>query len=263
VIFVAGFAVRALQGSGLLLSKAFLAATFYFTASSVYASAQVTAASINLCADQYLLLLAEDKQILSLSNLSHREAGSYFFEQARQYPVNKGDAEKILTLNPDVVIVGQYSSVHTVNLLQEVGLRVETLPIANNLDTLFSNIQRVAGWIGHKQAGDKIVTELQNRIAALEVAALPRPVAAVYDPNGYTSGANSLRGEMMELAGWENAASSAGIESYGKLTLEEIIHLAPDAFSYFVANQITSCTHRAGCRRQPGPVWRGDAGIIA
>ena len=192
-------------------------------------AAPVTVASINLCADQYLLLLAEEQQILSLSNLSHRKAGSYYFEKARQFPVNKGDAEKILTLNPDVVIVGQYSSVHTVNLLHEVGLRVETLPIVNDLDTLYSNIQKVAGWIGHQQAGDEIVAQLQNRIAALEAPVLPRPVAAVYDPNGYTSGASSLRGQMMELAGFQNAASSAGIESYGKLTLEEIIHLTPDA----------------------------------
>jgi len=188
-----------------------------------------TAASINLCADQLLLLLAQEKQILSLSNLSHREAGSYYFEKARQYPVNKGDAENILNLNPDVVIVGQYSSVHTVNLLREVGLRVETLPLANDLETLFSNIQQVASWVDAQAEGDNIVRLLRDRLDQLDPPVTPQPVAAVYDPNGYTSGANSLRGQMMELAGWQNAASLVGIESYGKLTLEEIIRLSPDA----------------------------------
>ena len=43
-------------------------------------AAPVTVASINLCADQLVLLLADDEQILSLSNLSHRSAGSYYYK---------------------------------------------------------------------------------------------------------------------------------------------------------------------------------------
>lgn len=200
-----------------------------FISTQSLAAQPVTVASINLCADQLVLLLADDEQILTLSNLSHRVAGSFYYEKARNYPVNKGHSEPILNLNPDVVIVGQYSSVHTVNLLREVGLRVETLPIANDLDTLFSNIISVAGWIGKEASGEHIVASLKRRLANLQSVNQPGPVAAVFDPNGYTSGKNSLRGQMMELAGWQNAASAAGIENYGKLTLEEIIHLAPDA----------------------------------
>ena len=61
-------------------------------------------ASINLCADQLVLLLADNDQILTLTNLSHDSAGSYFYEKARQYSANKGYSEKILKLAPDVVI---------------------------------------------------------------------------------------------------------------------------------------------------------------
>jgi len=198
-------------------------------------AAPVTVASINLCADQLVLLLADDDQILSLSNLSHRSAGSYYFKQAQKYPINKGESEPILKLNPDVVIVGQFSGVHTVKLLKEVGLQVETLPIANDLETLFSNIESVASWIGKEQAAEDLINKLRSRVAQVQKRASqlqnnqkPGPVAAVFDPNGYTSGENSLRGELMELAGWQNAASLAGIEQYGKLSLEQIIRLAPD-----------------------------------
>jgi len=192
-------------------------------------NAFVTVASINLCADQLVLLLADDEQVLTLSNLSHRPAGSYYYKEARKYPVNKGHSEPILKLNPDVVIVGQFSNVHTVNLLREVGLRVETLPIANDLETLFSNIESVASWIGKEQAADALIAKLRSRVAQVQETEMPGPVAAVFDPNGYTSGKNSLRGQLMELAGWQNAASIAGIEQYGKLSLEQIIRLAPDA----------------------------------
>ncbi len=186
-------------------------------------------ASINLCADQLALLLADDEQILTLTNLSHDSAGSYYYEKARQYPANKGYSEKILRLAPDVVIAGQYTALHTVKLLREVGLRVESLPIANDFDTLFSNIRAVAGWLGQTGRGDTIIAGLQQRLNSLEPVSEPRPVAAVYDPNGYTSGASSLRGQLMELAGWRNAATDAGIETYGQLSLEQIINMAPDA----------------------------------
>jgi len=156
-----------------------------------------------------------------------------YYKEARKYPVNKGLSEPILKLNPDVVIVGQFSNVHTVNLLREVGLRVETLPIANDLETLYGNIKSVASWIGKEQAADALIATLRSRVSLVQKTEIPKtgkaaPVAAVFDPNGYTSGENSLRGQLMEMAGWQNAASIAGIEQYGKLSLEQIIRLAPD-----------------------------------
>jgi iron complex transport system substrate-binding protein len=198
---------------------------------------QSTVVSINLCADQLLLLLADSEQILSLSNLSHQSAGSYYYEQAQAYPVNEGHAEQVLTLQPDIVIAGQYSSPYTLDLLREVGLRVETIPIANSIDTMLANITQVSTWLGHNSRGDTIVSELNQRLDALktslqneqQTSAKELPVAAVYDPNGYTSGAQSLRGEMIELSGWRNAAAMAGIQSYGQLSLESIIRLQPDA----------------------------------
>ncbi len=190
---------------------------------------RIRVASINLCADQLLILLADEDQILSLSNLSHQEAGSYFFKKAREFPSNEGHSEQIFTLAPDLVIVGQYSNVHTVELLQEVGLRIETLPIANDVDTVLQNILSVSAWLGHAERGRQIVEALETRLSNLQEPDGSGPLAAVFDPNGYTSGKNSLRGQMLDLSGWNNAASLAGIDRFGKLSLEAMIHLAPDA----------------------------------
>jgi len=186
-------------------------------------------ASINLCADQLLLLLADKSQIASLSFLSHDEAGSYFFERAREYPVNKGYAEQVLQQLPDLVIVGEYSNPHTVSALENAGLRVETLKIGNDVKSVLDNIVSVADWVGQNARGLEIVRGLEKRLAALTPAKQPRPIAAVFGPNGYTSGANTLRGNMMELAGWRNAATLTNIDSYGRLTLEALIHVNPDA----------------------------------
>ena len=121
-----------------------------------------TAVSINLCADQLIMLLAEPQQILSLSNLSHQRAGSFYYEQAQAYPVNEGHAEQVLTLQPDIIIAGQFSNPYTLDLLREVGLRVETIPIANSIDTMLANIAQVAAWLGHESHGEAIVDELNH-----------------------------------------------------------------------------------------------------
>jgi iron complex transport system substrate-binding protein len=186
-------------------------------------------ASINLCADQLVMLLADDEQILSVTSLSREPAGAYFYEKAKQYPTNKGGSEKILSLAPDVVIAGQYTSVHSVKLLTEIGLNVKKIPIVNDFDTLFSNIRDVAAWLDQSERGETIIKDLEQRIAAIVPPPAVKPVAAVFDPNGYTTGADTLRGRLMARAGFENAAELAGIDSYGQLTLEQIIHLAPDA----------------------------------
>lgn len=144
----------------------------------------VSLASINLCADQLLLLLADENQIRSLSNLSHEEAGSFFYIRARKFPVNEGHAEQILNLQPDIVIVGQYSNSHTVEMLREVGLTVRTLPIADTVEAVLANIVQVAEWVGKKERGDNIVAGLRDRLALIQPPQEPRPVVAVFDPNG-------------------------------------------------------------------------------
>ena len=205
-----------------------LTVIFYLPVSAT-ASDEIGVASINLCADQLVMLLAEDSQIRSLSNLSHQEAGSYYFERAREYPVNEGNAEQILNLQPDVVIAGQYSSPHTLALLCEVGLQVHILPIANSIEQMFENIESVSRWVGQEERGRGTVAYLREKLSWRVAVEGDRLMAAAFDPNGYTSGASSLRGEVIELAGFRNAASEAGIESYGKLSLEALINLNPDA----------------------------------
>lgn len=197
-----------------------------------------TVASINLCADQLVLLLAEPQQIVSLSNLSHEKAGSYLYEQARQYPVNTGSSEQILALEPNVVIAGQYTAKNTVKLLQELGIVVEIIPIANNLEQLYLNIENVALWLDRQSAGETLVAKLRASIAEYQsrhkqsIAGstdTDTPSAAYYDPNGYTVGNDTMRGQVLQLSGWKNVASEGGITHYGTLSLESLIQLGPDA----------------------------------
>ncbi len=196
--------------------------------------------SINLCADQLVLLLADHSQIKALSTLSQDAAGSYFHELAEAYPQVDVSAEHILPYAPDVVLTGPYTSRYTLSLLSELGLRVESLEIATSIEEMLANVIRVGNILQRESAAESVVQDVRDRLAHLEerVAQLDAlrlasgadaPKAAVYDANGYTVGHQSLRGEAMRLAGWHNVAQDRNIESYGVLALEDLIRLRPDA----------------------------------
>jgi len=185
--------------------------------------------SINLCADELLLLLADPKQISALTHLSHDEGASYFQTKALPYPTTTGLAEEVLPFKPDLVIAGEYGGIQTVNLLKKLGVRVETLPLANNMQQVFGNIELIAKLSGHPERGAEIIKTMQERLAKLPAANPQAPLAAVYDPNGYTVGPESLRGQSMRLAGWRNAGELAGVRDYGSLDLETLVRLQPDA----------------------------------
>jgi len=210
----------------------FCASAFCVYPTFAYTDSLPTVSSINLCTDQLVLLLAKPEQILSVSTLSHEEAGSYLYEQARKYPANKGSSEQILKLSPDLVLAGQYTTQATVKLLRELGFTVEIIPIANSLEDVITNIEFVASLLGRPEHGEAITTQMEERVKEIVLknsALTNKPVAAFYDPNGYTVGPATLRGEVLELAGWENAAKVFGIEHYGTMPLESLISVAPDA----------------------------------
>ncbi|MFK7857670.1 MAG: ABC transporter substrate-binding protein [Granulosicoccus sp.] len=189
--------------------------------------------SINLCTDQMVMLLADPVQIIGLGRLSRDAAGSVFHEAAQDYPQVDPVAEELLPLSPDLVITGPYTSRYTLSLLEELGMQVEILPIANSIEEMLANIDYMGIVLDRQERAAQIVRDVRQRLAIIDlrVRALtgPKPKAAVYDTNGYTVGNKTVRGEIMTLSGWDNVALGQGIESYGVLGLEQLIALKPQA----------------------------------
>ncbi|MEE9335861.1 MAG: ABC transporter substrate-binding protein [Granulosicoccaceae bacterium] len=215
-----------------LLSSITLRTTLLFvvcTQISVAATSKPRVASLNLCADQLIMLLADPEQIASLSKLSTEEAGSLYALAAARYPQNNATAEDVLVESPDLVIAGAFTVSYTPRLLQNLGMSVETLPLANSIQDAMNNVELVAELLEQQARGDEIIAKMKARLAAMPQIVPKPPRAAVYDANGYTVGAKTMRGEALLLAGWANVAEELAYDSYGTLSLETLIHLWPDA----------------------------------
>lgn len=195
--------------------------------------------SINLCADQLVMLLADDDQVAALSTLSRDSSGSYFHERAANFEQADKSAEDILPRAPDLVLTGPYTSRYTLSLLEELELRVESLTIADSFEAMLGNIDKVGALIQQEARATEIVRSVRLKMADIKLrveqlddsraTGQSAPRAAVYDPNGYTVGLRTVRGEAMHIAGWHNVATDKGIEEYGVLQLEDLIDLAPQA----------------------------------
>ena len=79
--------------------------------------------SINLCADELVLRLADPRNIASVTWLSRNPDSSNVAQLAAQVPINHGLAEEIIPLDPDLVIAGIYTARTAVALLKRAAFR--------------------------------------------------------------------------------------------------------------------------------------------
>ena len=184
--------------------------------------------SINLCTDQLALLLAAPGQLLSVSWLSQDPQSSMLAAAAARLPANHARAEEIAMLRPDLVLAGAYSAQATVALLRRIGIPVEVFPPETDLDGIRANLRRMGGVLGRAAAADAALARFDADLAALTPPPGPRPRAALYSANGYSSGDASLSGAILRAAGYANIGEEMGLGPGGVMALERLVLAAPD-----------------------------------
>ncbi len=184
--------------------------------------------SINLCTDQLAMLLAAPGQLLSVSHLARDPRSSTMIEEAAAYPVNHASAEEVFLLNPDLVLAGSFTAPATLALLDRLGVPVVQLRPASSLDDVGAHIRLIGAALGREEAAEEMAVGFEADLAALSADPPHRPRAALYGANGYTSGADSLPGQVLRAVGFDNVATELGLSGGGMLALEQLILADPD-----------------------------------
>ncbi|AMY69420.1 ABC transporter substrate-binding protein [Frigidibacter mobilis] len=184
--------------------------------------------SMNLCTDQLALLLADPGQIVSLSYMASDPSASAMAAEASAYPVNRGRAEELYLLKPDLVLASTFSSPGTLSMLDRLGLNVETSPPGTTMDELRAAITDMGAALGHPQRAADLLAAFDARLAELGTPPLRRPRAALYSEGSYASGARTLEGQVMQAAGFDNIATEHGLDWGGRMPLEVLVMSAPE-----------------------------------
>lgn len=215
--------------------------------------------SLNLCADQLLIALADRNQIAALTQFSRDPQMSFEAEKAKQYPMSKGSAEEVLALRPDLIIATPFQRSDTLALLQDRGMKRVDIKDAESITDIYANIRIVAHAIGHADRGEKLIRRMTSELDRLSADRPGRGrVAAYYQRRGYLTGTGTLLDEMLTRLGLINLAGKLGRPALSRVSLEEMIAAKPDFLlleseTRQVTDHGTEMLHHPALRRSVGP----------
>ncbi len=187
--------------------------------------------SMNLCTDQLLLLLVDERRIASLSYFATNPDYSFLAAQAQGIPPNRGQAEEVLAFEPDLILTSQFSATLAANLLERLGHPVERLGFAATTDDVYAQIRQVAALTGSGTQAELVIAELQATIRREQQTLVPQlqgKSAVFFASNGFSYGANSLQHEFLASLGLRNIAAEAGLYGPAQLPLEVLLAAEPD-----------------------------------
>ncbi|MGY6632569.1 MAG: ABC transporter substrate-binding protein [Alkalilacustris sp.] len=190
---------------------------------------------MNLCTDQLALMLAAPGQLVSVSWLAHDPDQSPMAEAARRLPANRGSAEDIVMLQPDLVLAGRFTTVATVAMLERLGIPVARFAPETSLDDVAEKLARMGHLLGREAEAEARIAAFRRDRAVLadhvarHAITHPEPErAALYFARGFTGGPASLAGDILRAAGLSNIAEDLGLRGGGHLALETLVLADPD-----------------------------------
>jgi iron complex transport system substrate-binding protein len=166
-------------------------------ASLLAASAAVRVASLNMCADEYLLLLARPQEIASVSRLSRDPADSILWRVGRRFPENRGDLESALSARPNLLLTMGGGGRATGLIAKRMGLRTVDLPFPATIDDVEQNMALVAAALGETRR----TSPWKQKLATLRRTQGSSADAIFLGAGGNSVGVTSLEAQWMRLAG--------------------------------------------------------------
>ncbi|MET0988928.1 MAG: ABC transporter substrate-binding protein [Steroidobacteraceae bacterium] len=206
-----------------------LAALLATSAAGAKGTAPQRIVSMNLCLDSVLLELVPREHILALSQYARDPWRSSVASIAQTLPYTNETAEEVVALKPDLVLTSRHSAIATRAALKRVGIRFELFEVPQSVDESLAQIRRVAALLQRVDQGEALIARIEQAIAKARPAAGTRTLtAATYQPGGLSSGAETVTGELMRVAGFENIAARYGVTTYRPLPLEALVSSPPD-----------------------------------
>lgn len=183
--------------------------------------------SLNVCADQLLMLLVPKDRIAALSFLARDPEVSALADRAASLPVTYGNAEQIITIKPDLILAGAYTRTD-LSLLRRLGFKVVEIVPANTLAEVLDNIRAVGKAVGEEARADQMADRFRRRLAALGPKQGKDPMVVPLYANAYTSGPGTLVDSVLEEAGLTSIGRELGLAGMQKLSLETLLISRPD-----------------------------------
>lgn len=182
--------------------------------------------SLNVCADQYLVALADKGQIAALSSNARDPELSAAADKAQDYRVLRRASEEVLAIRPDLIL-GYPIGPNMVAGAPPGQWVTLGLASADSYGAILDQIRQVARAVGHVDRGERLIAQMNRELAALHKAKRSG-VAAYYQRRGYMTGTGTLVDDLMRRVGLTNLAAKLGKPALAQVPLEAIVAARPD-----------------------------------
>ena len=155
------------------------------------------------------------------------------------------DIEKIIALQPDLILANSIHAEEVIPALEEIDLTVFALA-AENVDGILEDIRMVGKITGSEDEASKLATEMENRIEAItdvtkDLEERPRVFYITWHDPLFSVGSETTIQELVEKAGGANIFQD--ITGHGTVDLEEVIARDPQV--------IIACTGHGSAQAEP------------
>lgn len=182
--------------------------------------------------DEILCALVDVKRISGLSKFSQDEATSHVADVARRINVFiDRDAERIISLQPDLILAARYTKMDLRSLLSQARAPILISTDFRNFDQIETNIRLIGRAVGEEERAETVIGEMRQKLTVARSRLRPERsgLRVLYLASGnFTAGAETSIHEILMTTGLKNAAAEAGITGNVKIAAEQIAQIDPD-----------------------------------
>jgi len=177
------------------------------------------------------------------------------------------DVEKIVALNPDLVLVAYGTTMDVINNLVGLGLTVFGIK-TTDLDDLLDDIRTVGNITGEKVEALALTSEMESRIEAVtdetsELEERPSVFYIVWHDPLWTAGSETFIHELIEKGGGVNMCQN--ITGYTTISIEEVVARNPEviiASEWSFEWAMNEASLNSTDARQNGRIYQGDDDLV-
>lgn len=195
-----------------------LLAVIILSASGLTWSAPSRIVSLDLCMDWALAHHADPARVAALSPM-HLRYPIHWIDA--RWPTHDGSLEQVVSLQPDLVLAGQYSALLLRERLRTLNYHVEVLSLPTTLGQVESYERQLLELIGHNPDLAQPAPAPSTQPGAKRLLLL--------GSNGIGTGRDTFEHQIIEQAGWRNYLTDSG---HVQLDLEQIANDPPDAILF-------------------------------
>jgi iron complex transport system substrate-binding protein len=166
--------------------------------------------------------------------------------------------EKILSLQPDLILATGLTSPIQMKKLQELGLRVVQFRQPASFAAICAQFRRVGGLLGLEERAEKVIREAENKVEAVSAAVANLPRRKVFFQIGsrplFGAATNSFTHDFIALSGGINVI---GEQKNGTVSYEKVLVRNPEVIIIAMMGSET------GIAKEEKKKWHGFPMITA